>query len=554
MSVASKKWNVRSRLDGKIIDVLLRNRGIVSEDEKKAFLSPVPVSSLANHLDTDFVENVKEACEMVLDAMSKQIPVIIYGDYDVDGVCAASILYKALKKELNYDKTFVFIPNRFEHSYGLSRKGVGDVVKLVGGKRGLIITVDAGITDIDAAKYAKDAGFKLIITDHHQKPKRLPNADLIVWTDMIVASAISYFMSRQLGVTSVYNISLAALATVTDLQPLLGVNRMIVKEGLRLMNDTPPPGIKKLLAVSGKARNEITTYDLGWIVGPRMNAAGRILDAYDSFKLLTEEDEDLLEIIAKRLDGVNKERQDKTLQMYDLIDISDDEIPKIIVSADESYHEGIIGLVASKLVQKYYRPAVVVSLSGEYGKGSVRSVPGVDIISLLRNYEEMFESLGGHPMAAGFTIRADRCEKLKEALLQHARENIPDSLLAPVLDIDVEISLNSIDEALLGQIGKLKPFGVGNKEPLFLSRNVGLAGIDIVGKEGSHLTLRLFDGRSYHKAIFFNGADRADSLSAGDRIDIVYSLKRNEYNGKTYVDLILEDFRHHSTSDSEVTS
>ena len=549
-----KKWNLLKNYDISVpvADQLLENRGIIGEVETEKFLNPPKSLNLIQILDDDFKESLERSKKIILDAINEKLTIVVYGDYDADGVCATAILYKTISGKMRYENCSYFIPNRFEHGYGLSNKSINEAVTKAGShnKKILFITVDSGITAVEETDYIKSLGHSIIITDHHQKPGILPNADNILWTDNLVGSGISYILSCYLGYCDDHLLSLAAIATVTDLQPVLGLNRSIVKDGLEVLNSDPPVSIKTLLQLSGKNITEVTTYDLGWIIGPRLNSSGRIVDAEDSLKLLLSDSEEEAQKYALKLNNVNSERQDKTIEMYGVAATYEKtNVPKLILSSSEEYHEGIIGLVAAKLVQKYYRPSIVVSLGEEYGKGSVRSIPGVDIISALRKHSHMFESLGGHPMAAGFTILRSKLEEVHSLLLAEMEEMITGDLLTPSIDIDLKISLNMVNPEFVREVSSLKPFGMGNPEPLFLSENVGISNMNIVGRDRQHLSFRLFDGSNYLKGIFFGGAGYADSLNIGDRINVVYSLKESEFNGSKYIELIIKDLRKNSDLD-----
>ena len=326
----------------------------------------------------------------------------------------------------------------------------------------------------------------------------------------------------------------------------MGVNRSVVKKGLEILNSTPPLGLQKLLQVSGRRSKEVTTYDLGWVLGPRLNASGRLEEASASLQLVLEKDPKIAEELALKLHGVNAERQDKTLEMYALAShVDENNLPKVIVSAHEDYHEGIIGLVASRLVQKYYRPSIVISLNDGFGKGSVRSVAGINIIEILRKFENLFESLGGHPMAAGFTIKRENIEELEKGLLKVFAKEVSEDLLTPVLDIDAEIPVSLVGPKLLETLDKLKPFGLGNKEPVFTSSGLRVESISYVGKGKEHVSLKLSEGGAggTHKAIFFNGKDLVSELGVGDTVDVAYSVSRNEFNGRVYTDLVVKDLK-----------
>jgi len=544
-----KKWNILSQTGQcsheNIQKLLLKNRGFVKKAEIEEFLNPLSIETYVKKLPLEFRQSLKKAKDIILKAISDKKPIIIYGDYDSDGINATAILYSTIKDELKYKNVSYFIPNRFDHGYGLTIRAL-DVVVSTQKKENLplVVTVDTGITAFEEVSYLKSLGYSVILTDHHQGPKAPPPAECIVWCDEISGAGISYLLSRVLGSKNKESIALAALATVTDLYPVVGINRSIVKSGLKVLNVSPPLGLKKLIKVSGKEGFEVTTYDLGWVLGPRLNASGRLKDANVSLELLLEKNEKRAEALAAKLNESNIARQDKTLEMYGIASSFDESnLPRILFSRDKNYHEGIIGLVAAKLSQKYYRPAVVISLSEEYGKGSVRSVSGVNIIEMLRNFEDLFESLGGHPMAAGFTIKIENIPVLEERMLELATSVISDELLTPVLDIDLKMPIGCADLSLLKEIEKLKPFGLGNSEPVFMSESLSVTKIDKMGKESQHVRLALYDGKKFYKAVWFNGAELASDLSLGAKIDIVYTLKRNEYNGSVYVDLVVRDVR-----------
>ncbi|OGC70212.1 single-stranded-DNA-specific exonuclease RecJ [candidate division WWE3 bacterium RIFOXYC1_FULL_39_7] len=547
-----KRWEIKKEyvVGDDIIKLLLENRGISTKQEIDDFLHAPPISELVKKLPREFRESLRDASELIKNHTSKNLPIVVHGDYDADGICATAILYKMIKNELKYESVYYFIPNRFDHGYGLSTESVNEVVNMLDSegfdtkKGGLFITVDSGITAAGSVEFVRTLGFDIIITDHHQKPDKLPNANVIVWYDKVVGASISWILSRVLGSTDPQSLSLAAIATVTDLQPLKDLNREIVKKGLKILNSNPIIGLKKLVGAAGKETGELDTYDLGWIIGPRLNASGRLLEATNSLQLLLEEDATKAEELALKLNAVNIERQDKTLEMFEIASsVGKADLPKIIFSSDQNYHEGVIGLVAARLTQKFYRPSIVISLSEEFGKGSVRSIQGVDIISMLRKFDDLFENLGGHPMAAGFTIKKENISILEDKLLEEAENLIEDSLFERVLKVDVKIPVNIIDLELLEKIEELQPFGLGNEEPVFMSENLGVVSVDAVGKEKSHLIIKLFDGQEIHKSIYFNAVDNNVAVQMGDKLDIVYTIKKNVYNGKTYIDLVLKDLK-----------
>jgi len=496
------------------------------------------------------LKSLREARGLVEKSIREQKAIVIHGDYDADGICATAILYAALKEKLGYQNTYAFMPNRFDHGYGLSKKSIRAVLEVIPKdkvEKGVVfITVDCGITSVEEVKFIKEQGHSAIITDHHQKPEILPPADSIVWYDQVVGATMAYLLSRVLGAKNKDFIAFCCLATITDLQPVLDFNRTLVKEGLEIINNDPPLGIRSLLSVAGKADIKITAHDLGWLVGPRLNATGRVKDASYALNLLLEKNPEKSKELAWELNKVNTQRQDKTMEMFELVeDMEENVLPRIIVSHNEKYHEGIIGLVASRLAQKYHRPAVVISTSKDISKGSVRSIRGVNIIETLQAMDdELFISLGGHPMAAGFSIHKDNIGILTNKLESYAEKNIDDEMLTKSIDIDMAIPAGIINEKLIKQLDLLRPFGMGNRQPVFGSYGLNVAGVKLVGKKQQHLVLRLSDGNNLLKGIYFNHQDHInDDINTGDQIDVAYTLKKNKFNGRVYIDLILKDIK-----------
>ncbi len=557
-----KRWVVReSYKEGlDVVSVLLKNRGI-NEDARTEFLNPLPIAEYIKKLPADFKESLRKAREEIFTAIGKNQPIIVHGDYDADGICATAILYKTLTQTLGYSKVAYFIPNRFDHGYGLSLESVKEISKLVAKRftasAGLVITVDCGITaEPQAIKSVRDMGFRLIITDHHQKREQEPQADILLWNDGLVGAGVALVLSIILGLKDEHLVSLAGIATVTDLISLKGFNRALVKKSLQILNSTPPAGIKKLVEISGRSSGEISVYDMGYIIGPRLNASGRLDSALASLQLLLEDNPEELTRIAHKLNMINLERQEMTQKMYDFADGlysqkrnlheddgSDIAKDRVIVVASKELHEGVIGLVAGKLAQKYYKPTIAVSINGDMVKGSARSILGVNIIELLRHFEDRFISLGGHPMAAGFSVIKDNLDQFTADFLTYAQETISPDLLVPQLTIDLELPLSFVTMDLLNQINQLRPYGISNPEPLFLSRKVGVAGSDLVGRDSNHLSLKLFDGQTTYKAMIFDAKNLGIlGFDLGTKIDVVYTASLKEFNSKTSVDLVIRDF------------
>jgi len=538
------KWKILGEYNQKkdVSLSILEGRGVKDID---LFLKTPTLNESFESLSSDFKKSLLKARDLIFSEMEKNNPILIFGDYDSDGINATAILYNYFKYEKKYEKVSYFIPNRFEHNYGLSKLAIDESLKKYQvGEKVLFITVDVGVTAFEEISYIKKLGHSVILTDHHQKPEKVPTPDLLVWNDGVCGASIAWLLSKALGSKSRDGLVSAAVATVTDLIPLTGFNRIIVKKGLEVINNNPPLWLKKLFEVSSLKDTEVTTYEIGWAVGPRLNASGRLKSSEDSVRLLTEHEESELEKLSLSLNSKNIERQEKTIEMYDMAsEIDDKKLPKIIFSSNEKFHEGVIGLVSAKLTQRYYRPSVVISLEDGFGKGSVRSIPGVNIIEVLRKFNDLFVDLGGHPMAGGFTIEKKNIPEMQKKVSQYIENEFDDEIFIPVLNIDLKIPSDILHVKILDEIDKLKPFGIGNEQPLFLTENFVIVSCDIIGKDKTHLKLKLYDGNRYHKAVYFGGARYEKEFAVGDKVDLVYILNKNEYNGNTYLDLVIKDFR-----------
>jgi single-stranded-DNA-specific exonuclease len=590
-----KKWVVAEKISEDIVSQLLYNRNLKDKNAIANFFNPptpeVIVAQYPNYLSKIDLNEVEKAIGLIKNAIDGGRPIIIHGDYDVDGICGTAILYQTLK-ELGANVT-PFIPDRFTEGYGLSISSIDKIQSLkfkVQNYEGspLLITTDCGISAVDEVKYAKSLGFTVIITDHHakrgnshaerditHKGESLPEADAIVWTDELAGAGVAYLLASRLAKkfkiqNSKFKIDsgfldLVALATIADVQPLTGVNRSLVKYGLEELNragggsdptlgSDPGPGtrvgLKELIKVSGLENKKIGTYEVSWMLGPRLNASGRLQNAMDSLKLLITDDPAEAQNLAAQLNHINQERQQITQQTLDEARSQITQIEKILVLQKETWHEGVIGLVAGKIKEEFYRPAVVIAKGEKISRGSARSVEGFNIVKMLRQTEEFLIDAGGHQMAAGFTIETAQIPQFQEKLLAVAGEQLSDEALTPVINIDTEVSLSQLDWNLLNNLKKFEPFGVGNPKPTFLTQSVRILNIRTVGNNGNHLKLTIRDigditGQPlpHLPCIGFGFGEWAEKLSPGDLVDIVYNLEEDTWNGERYLQLKLKDLR-----------
>ncbi len=483
--------------------------------------------------------DLTKAKKIISEAIKNEEKIVVYGDYDVDGICATAIMWEALHSL--GAKVMPFIPQREKEGYGLSKEGIDQI------DAKLIIVVDSGITAHEAVEYAHSKKIKIIIIDHHEKPKKLPKAEVIIHTTELCSAGIAYFVTSViLANDDGQLLELAAMATVADMVPLTGVNRSIVKHGLRSLNETKRPGLKALYEAAGI--KQVGVYEIGFMIGPRLNAAGRIDSALTALRLLCTHDRDKAKKWAEELNKINKERQEMVvLQMSDIRCQTSD---KIIFIEHEKYHQGIIGLIAGKLMEKYYLPSIVISRGETVSKASARSITGFNIIEAIREFESLLIDAGGHPAAAGFTIKTSEISNFKLLISKYADEKITDDLLEKTLKIDCELDWKNINRDFYNELARLEPYGMGNPEPVFCSEAI-IQNIRTVG-DGKHLKLTLCrhsgkaEGRVQNQnteidAIFFNGGYLFPQLKTGQKIKLAYSLDLNTFNSKTNLQLKIKD-------------
>lgn len=539
------EWEINSKVSSfeELKNQLISQRiGNLSIDE---YLNPSqPVTFInSTYFDEDFIFNLKKAKEIIFDAISKNELIIIHGDYDADGVCATSIMLKTIKNTLNYENCSYIIPDRFEDGYGLSDKTLQKILDLSFNQKHLLITVDCGITSVSQINELKNLGNRVILTDHHHKPEILPNADAIVWSDKVVGSAIAWILSLGLGNKDPKYLSLASIATVTDVFPLTDLNRSLVKHGLQVLRSNPPLPIKKLINNSNKEIKDINTYDLGFVIGPRINSSGRIGSADISIDFITSEDEDDISELLTTIDSVNLKRQKITEDSLEELKIDSENLPKIVIAYNEDFHEGVMGLIASKIVQKYHRPALVISKNHDKLKGSARSIKGINIIEILNTFKERFLSVGGHELAAGFSLDQGNLEALKNDLTIYFETNFKDFSFIKKIKVDSEIDFNQVDFETLKFIDTLEPFGSGNEEPIFCTKNVIIKDIKFIGEKKNHLSLILENCNKSIKGILFNYDNSFSNLYLGQKIEVIYKIKKNEFRGNLSIDLNLIDIK-----------
>jgi len=591
-----KKWETKTKLKIKseklkvkqIIQTLLENRGLKTKKAVEEFLNP-PSPYLIKLKNVGIDKNqLTKALARIKKAISQRENIVIYGDYDADGISATAVLWETLHRLKA--KVLPFIPRRDEHGYGLSKKGIDSILKLYSSKTlKLLITVDNGIVAHQAVKYAQSQGIDVIITDHHQKKLKknqssssgaaqsdssdrgtkriydLPKAYSIIWSDKIAGAGVAWFLAREIyrrfhhdlrGFKASNALELACIGTVTDMMPVIGINRSLIKHGLEEIRRSRRPGIVALCRQAGIDQKNLTTYELGFIIGPRLNAMGRLKDALESLRLLCTNSQKRAESLAVKLGSTNRQRQQLTQATFEHAKSAvkpKAKTAKILFISDSSYNPGIIGLVAGKLVEEFYRPAIVISQDKEFSKGSVRSINGFNIIKALRKIK-LFADLGGHPMAAGFTIKTSQIKELKEKIIKLAEKELDSRLLQPKVKIDLELRLNNLSWELLEKIEKLAPFGLANPRPVFALKKIQIGQIRTVGREQKHLKFQILSAISHQpsiishqssaiNAIAFNLGYLAKKLNPGKKIDICFNLQRNVWNNSQKLQLVVKDIK-----------
>lgn len=539
-----KKWNIlNKKKTDKILDILLENRGRKTKKEKEEFLSPSdPYAFDADFLKIDFGE-INKAVDRIQKAIKNKEKIIVYGDYDSDGVCATAIIWETLWKMKA--EVMPYIPTRNE-GYGMKPERL-ETFKKDGVS--LVITVDQGIVAFEQADFAEKIGLDLIVTDHHLPGDKKVNSFATIHTTDLCGAGVSWFLANQLCKT---DLDLVTIGTVTDLLPLNGANRALVYHGLKHLQKTKRVGLQSLFNAAAINPENIGTYEIGFIIGPRINAAGRMEDPMDALRLIcTPKASQALEL-AQKLDNQNRERQSLTETMTKAAKVmweKEKGTNKLIFVSSDEWEHGIVGLVAGKLVEEYYRPAIVVAIEGEFSRASARSIGGFDMISAIRaSCFDLLGAHGGHPMAAGFTVETKLLEDVKKRLTKYANENLDEDSLIPSIRVDTELALEDINFDLFEDINKLEPFGLGNPEPVFVSRGLIIEEAKLVGKDGKHLSFVLKSPLSkssefdkYFRGIAFNMGNLFSQISRGSTVDVAFNIILDEWNGNRRLQLRIKD-------------
>ncbi len=579
-----KLWKIRSEIPNEsVLGSLFSARQLAREEDIKQFLDP----EYSDHHDPYLLKDMRSAVTRIEKAILKQEQITVYADYDADAVTAAAVLLRFFAA-MGYAKANYYIPDRFTEGYGMNAEAVQTLFEQ-GTK--LIITVDCGINAFESAHRASELGIDVIITDHHQLT---PDPSLVGAVGIPTAVAVvnphrrddNYPFKHLTGVGVAFKLvqalvpilhstsyklqagfekwflDLVAIGTVADCQSLLGENRILVKWGLYVLAKTRWIGLKKLMKLAGIAKSEMDTYHIGFVIAPRINAAGRMEHADTALRLLLTDDEMEAETLAQKLEALNQARQ---MQTERILSEAREQVMlysnhKILLAAGEGWHKGIVGLVAGKLTEEFARPVLVLEKSAEEATGSARSVGSFNIMEAISQSKDILVRYGGHPQAAGFTLRTEHIETFRKNLLDYAEDSLSEDDLSPVLYYDAEINLSQVTDEFVEFIARFEPTGIGNPKPRFKISDLIVKSVKALGNEGKHLRINVNHsspsreeagppepfGRGMGEVmgcIGFNLGYWADKLKANDRIDIICEPQWNEWNGERKIQLKIVDLQ-----------
>lgn len=540
-----------------ILTLLLIRRGITTESAAKRFFRP----QLADLINPFLMKDMDIAVDRLNDAMGRKERILVYGDYDVDGCTAVALVYKFLLQF--YSNIEYYIPDRYDEGYGVSKKGI-DYAKEQGVK--LIIILDCGIKAIDEIAYAKEQGIDFIICDHHVPDEKLPDAVAILnpkreddpypFKDLCGCGVGFKFMqafAKNNGIPFsrlIPLLDLCAVSIAADIVPVVDENRILAFHGLKQLNQNPSVGLKAIIDICGLYNRELSMSDIIFKIGPRINASGRMENGRESVDLLVEKDLGMALRMAKHINEYNEQRKDIDKQMTEeanqiVARLENQKHQSSIVLYDENWKKGVIGIVASRLTEIYFRPTVVLTRDGDYATGSARSVTGFDIYSAIKSCRHLLVNFGGHTYATGLTLKWDRIKEFRMAFQQYVDDHILPEQTEANLKIDSVIDFKDITKRLHNDLKKFSPFGPGNPKPLFCTLNVYDYGTSkVVGREQEHIKLELVDSKSSNvvKGIAFGQSASARYIKSKRSFDIAYTLEDNVFKHNA-IQLQIEDIR-----------
>ena len=541
-----------------IIAELLVNKGFDSKEEVMKYLYP----SLDDLHDPFLLPDMDKAVKRIEKALGNKERILIYGDYDVDGTTAVALVYKffrGITSNLDY-----YIPDRYDEGYGISIQGI-DYAEQTGVK--LIISLDCGIKAVSKVQYAKEKGIDFIIVDHHVPDDELPDAvavvdakriDSIYPYDELSGCGVGFKLVQAFSQRNGYPLSeieplldLVAVSVAADIVPLTGENRVMTHFGLKQLNSNPSFGLRGIIEVCGLQRKHITINDIVFKIGPRINASGRMMNGKEAVDLMLSNDMTSAREKSINIDQYNLDRRELDKKITDeAIDYIDNNIDiesqTSIVLYDKDWHKGIVGIVASRLSEKYYRPAVVLTKSNDMISGSARSVPGFDVYKAIESCRDILENFGGHTYAAGLTLREENLPKFRERFNTLSFDGMEPKMMSPQITVDAEINFSQITLELIEGLELFNPFGPENENPVFLTKSVYDTGNSrLVGKGQQHIKLELID-QSTNKpmpGIAFAQHDSFKRIKDGFPVDICYTIEENTHGNRSFTQLMVKDTR-----------
>jgi len=545
-------WKLFPKKSGDIIDQILINRKI-SLDDKDQFLNP----KLTDLNNPWLLPDIDKVVKYLIRAQKEQLKVGIYGDYDADGIPGA-VLLKEICDQLKLE-TEVHIPSRSE-GYGLNIEAINHLIKQ-GIK--ILISVDLGMTNIKEIAYARDKGLIVLVLDHHEPKQELPNAQALVnakrkdskYPDHEISGAVVAFkLAQALEQKDLldkkflrWSLDLIAISVITDIVPLNKENRILAYYGLMVLKQTKRLGLKELYQVAGIKQKMISPYIVGFQIGPRINAAGRMKNASQAYYLLATKDKDQAKKLAMELNQLNQNRQDELERIHKIASAKVIKLglnkKKLIMVEGRNWPSGLIGLVASRLVEEFFRPVVVLSRGKQMSQGSARTIPGFNILQALDRSSKWLKRYGGHEKAAGLALKNEHLASLYNSLLKIAEEELTAEDLIPEILIDAELDFKLINKKLFQQLSKLEPHGMANPRPVFYSKKVKVINMSLVGKGKEHLKMELEQDGKRFSVIGFDLGLRAKNIKINDKISIAYSIVENDYSFIPKLELNIKDIK-----------
>ena len=532
-----------------IVAKLLINRGLGDPHKARQFL----VADMESLLSPWDLKGMREAVACVTKTMDEGGSIVVYGDYDVDGITATSVVYRFLKRcgaSVSY-----YIPERQSEGYGLNLEALEG---LIAKGTDLVITVDCGISSYDIVEAVRDR-LALVITDHHEAPALIPRAVAVVdhkqpncpYPDKNLAGiGVAYKLCQAIwqertGEVYQADLDIVALGTVADVVPLVGENRILVKAGLSKMQLQPNRGMEALIDVAGLKDRKITAGHIGYTLAPRLNAAGRVAHATRAVELLTTPSQEEAYEIAEELQETNLERQALERDIHEMArqDVlkQGPDADYVVVVGGQDWHPGVIGIVASRLVEEFYKPTLVISIKDGIGKGSCRSIDNCNIYEALQSAEDLLIQFGGHQAAAGFSIKEDKIPALRERLAQYCKEHLAETDYLPIVDIDSQVAIDDIDVPLIEEIETLEPYGMANPTPVLALEEATISDLFLMGQQKKHAKVLLEREDSTIDAIAWNRPDLHASFFPGDRVKVAFTVQKNEWNGHVSPQLMIQD-------------